>query len=151
MIPLNLPKTALKLTRKNDQIFVWCPIRRKKLVMTPEEWGRQHFIAYMINELDISIGRIVSEYSLSYNNMSRRADIVVMDETGKPFIIVECKAPQIPLTDKTFFQIAQYQNSIPAKILIMTNGLEFLAMNLMTTTEEVTKDLLCLKKWLIFK
>jgi|TARA_R110000737_G_scaffold324995_1_gene338164 hypothetical protein len=147
MIPLNLPQTELKLTRKNDQIFVWCPIRKKKLVLTPEEWVRQHFIAYLINDLDISQGRIVSEFSLSYNNMSRRADIVVMNEFGQPYIIVECKAPQIPLSDKTFFQIAQYQNSIPAKILILTNGLEHLSMKVDSQKETKTGDLLSVSTW----
>jgi hypothetical protein len=149
MIPLNLPKTELKLSRKNDQIYVWCPIRKKKLVLTPEEWVRQHFIAYLIAELNISTGRIISEYSLVYNNMSRRADIVVMDEDGKPFIIVECKAPQIALSDKTFFQIAQYQNTIPAKILILSNGINHFAMNLEMEKIEQCSKLETIKEWLL--
>ncbi len=119
----------------------------KKLILTPEEWVRQHFIAYLVEELKISIGRIASEYSLVYNNMNRRADIVVMDEFGKPYIIVECKAPQINLTDKTFFQIAQYQNTIPAKILILTNGVEHLAMNLALNDSKFSSELSLLKEW----
>jgi hypothetical protein len=148
MTPLNLPQAKLKLTRKNDQIYVWCPVRKKKLIMTPEEWVRQHFIAFLTENLKISIGRIVSELSITYNNMSRRADIVVTDEFGKPFIIVECKAPQINLTDKTFFQIAQYQNSIPAKILILTNGIDHLMMNLKNKTSENSSNLKDLTNWL---
>jgi len=148
MTPLNLPKTNLKLSRKDGQIYVFCPIRKKKLILTPEEWVRQHFIAYLVEELKISIGRIASEYSLVYNNMNRRADIVVMDEFGKPYIIVECKAPQINLTDKTFFQIAQYQNTIPAKILIITNGVEHLAMNLKLNNSKETTILNELKEWI---
>jgi hypothetical protein len=147
MTPLNLPKTNLKLSRKDSQIYVFCIVRMKKLILTPEEWVRQHFIAYLVEELKISIGRIASEYSLVYNNMNRRADIVVMDEFGKPYIIVECKAPQINLTDKTFFQIAQYQNTIPAKILILTNGVEHLAMNLALNDSKFSSELSLLKEW----
>ncbi len=147
MTPLNLPQTKLKLTRKNDQIYVWCPVRKKKLILTPEEWVRQHFIAFLTDNLKISIGRIVSELSLTYNNMSRRADIVVVDEYGKPFIIIECKAPQINLSDKTFFQIAQYQNSIPAKILILTNGVDHSMMNLQNLENKNSNNIEDLMDW----
>jgi hypothetical protein len=148
MIPLSLPKTNLRLSRNNGQIYVWCPIRKKKLLLTPEEWVRQHFIGYLISELNISIGRIVSEFSLVYNNMNRRADIVVVDDNGNPFIIVECKAPQISLTDKTFFQIAQYQKSIPAKILILTNGIDSLSMNLTTNPASQSSNLQDVNNWI---
>ncbi|MFA7272921.1 MAG: type I restriction enzyme HsdR N-terminal domain-containing protein [Crocinitomicaceae bacterium] len=148
MTPLNLPRTVLKLTRSGQQIYVWCPLRKKKLVLTPEEWVRQHFIGYLINELAISPGKIVSEYSLSYNNMSRRADLVVIDSEGKPEIIVECKAPQIPLSDKTFFQIAQYKHTLSAKILILTNGIDHMAMNLSEETKPCTSNLTEMKNWL---
>lgn len=148
MTPLNLPQTNLKLSRKDGQIYVFCQIRKKKLVLTPEEWVRQHFIGFLTNELKISIGKIASEFSLTYNNMNRRADIVVMDEFGKPSIIVECKAPEIALSDKTFFQIAQYQNTIPAKILILTNGINHIAMNLELESQNTTTNLLEINDWI---
>ncbi len=130
MIPLNLPQAQLNLSRKNGQIFVLCPIRRKKLVLTPEEWVRQHIISFFVNELNISIGKIASEYSLKYNNMNRRVDIVVMDENTEPNIIVECKAPGISINNNTFHQAAEYKHIISAKILVLTNGIDHKIMDL---------------------
>lgn len=130
MIPLNLPQTKLNLSRKSGQIYVFCPIRKKKLVLTPEEWVRQHVIAFLINELGISIGKIASEYSLKYNTMNRRADIVVMNEKTEPHMIVECKAPSISIDSKTLHQAAEYKHVISAEILVLTNGISHQIINL---------------------
>lgn len=146
MVPLNLPITKLDISRKKDVLYVWCPIRKKKLVLTPEEWVRQHFIAYLIENVGISKGKIASEYSLQYNSMNRRADIVVLNDNGKPLILVECKAPNVLLVESVFFQIAQYQNSIPAKILILTNGINHCMLTLQADGHSFTSDLSTLKE-----
>ena len=124
MTPLNLPQTQLKLTRKDGIISVFCPVRKKKLILTPEEWVRQHLISYFVEELGISIGKIGAEVSLEYNGRKKRADILVVDEFGQPFILVECKAPEISISDSTFFQISAYQKELPAKILVLSNGID---------------------------
>ncbi len=121
--PLNLPKAKLKLTRNGNDVFVRCLIRQKDLVCTPEEWVRQHVIHYLISEKGISKGRIASEYSLTYNGKSKRADLVLFDEFGKPNMIVECKAPEISITEKVVHQIAQYNSQLNVDRLFLTNGL----------------------------
>lgn len=121
--PLNLPKAKLKLTRKNDEVYVRCLIRQKDLVCTPEEWVRQHIISFLINEKGVSKGRIASEYPLQYNGRSKRADLVLFDEFGKPTMIVECKAPEISITEKVVHQIAQYNSQLNVDRLFLTNGL----------------------------
>lgn len=146
MTPLNLPQTQLKLTRKDGIVSVFCPIRMKKLVLTPEEWVRQHLIAYFVEELGISIGRMGAEVSLEYNGRKKRADLLIVDDFGKPFILVECKAPEIPISDSTFFQISAYQKELPAKILVLSNGMDSFIMNIQD--KETSTNLAELHKWL---
>lgn len=120
--PLNFPKAPLKLTQEGEMLFVWCNIRKKKLILTPEEWVRQHVIHFLISEIKIPIGRIASELTITVNNLVRRCDIVVFDAFGSPKIIVECKAPEIPITENVFYQIAQYNRKLDVTFLMMTNG-----------------------------
>jgi len=120
--PLNLPKTPLKLSRKDDQVFVWCILRKKNLVCAPEEWVRQHVVHFLISE-GIPEGLIASEYNLEYNGRSKRADVVVFDRDQKPVFIVECKAPEVVLTKQVFNQIASYNHELQVEYLMLTNGL----------------------------
>ena len=120
---LNLPKAELRLKRKNDEVFVWCVIRKKELLCTPEEWVRQHIIHDLINNKNIPIGLIASEYGLNYNGRLKRADIVVFDRNQKPVLIIECKATKIAITEETLFQIAQYNFELKVPYLMMSNGL----------------------------
>ena len=121
---LSFPQAELKLTRKEGQVFVWCIIRKKSLVLTPEEWVRQHLIHFLIQEKQIPIGLIAAEMAIEINQLSRRCDVVVFGKDGKPRLIVECKAPEINLTEKTFNQIAQYNAALNVDLLMVTNGLQ---------------------------
>ncbi|NVK63326.1 MAG: type I restriction enzyme HsdR N-terminal domain-containing protein [Flavobacteriales bacterium] len=123
IVPLNLPKAALKLTRKGGDVYVRCLIRQKDLVCTPEEWVRQHVINDLITEKGVSKGRIASEFPLEYNGRSKRADIVLFDKFGVPNLIVECKAPEVPISEKVVHQIAQYNSQLNVDKLFLTNGL----------------------------
>ncbi len=135
MTPLQLPQAKLKLTRKEGVIYVFCPIRRKKLVLTPEEWVRQHLIHYLIDYQSVSIGKIGSEVSLNYNGLNKRADLIIVNEFGHPEVIIECKAPEIQLSEATLFQIATYYQAISAKILVLSNGLQHYVWNVETQEE----------------
>lgn len=129
---LNLPKAELRLKRKNDEVFVWCVIRKKELLCTPEEWVRQHIIHDLINNKKIPIGLIASEYALNYNGRSKRADIVIFDRNNKPLMIIECKATNIAITEETLFQIAQYNFQLQVPYLMMSNGLNHVYCELKT-------------------
>jgi len=119
---LCFPQAELNLTRINEQVHVWCIIRKKKLVLTPEEWVRQHVIHYLIKEKLIPIGLIAAEMAIIVNKLSRRCDIVVYGKDAQPKLIIECKAPEIVLTEKVFHQIAQYNFTLKVDYLMMTNG-----------------------------
>lgn len=122
--PLNLPKAPLKLEKKQGELYVWCIARKKSLLLTPEEWVRQHLIHYLVSNIQIPIERIVSEYSIQVNGLSRRCDIVVIDRNGKPKLIVECKATSIPVNANVLFQIAQYNRELQVDYLLLSNGVE---------------------------
>lgn len=121
--PLSFPKANLKLTKKGEQLFVWCVVRKKTLLLTPEEWVRQHLIHFLINDKNVPIGLISAEMGITVNDLKRRCDVVVYNRVGKPVLIVECKAPEIGLDEKVFQQIAQYNFSLGVDLLMVTNGL----------------------------
>jgi hypothetical protein len=120
--PLQLPKAQLRLARRGKGIHVWCVLRKKFLLLTPEEWVRQHLIHFLMHHKGYPQGRMASEYAISYNGMSKRCDIVVFNAEGKPKMIFECKAPEVQLTQKTVFQIAQYNKVLQVERLIISNG-----------------------------
>lgn len=124
LIPLNLPPANLKLTKKDNSIYVFCIIRKKQLVLTPEEWVRQHLIHYLINELKTPIGYIATEIGLNINTLNRRTDILVYGKDKKVKLLIECKAPSIPINDKVLHQIANYNSKIMAPYLWLSNGID---------------------------
>lgn len=123
MTPLNLPMAPLQLKRMNGTVYVDCLIRQKKLVLTPEEWVRQHVLHYLI-EKGVPKGLIASEVSLKYNERLKRADIVIYGRDQKPKFIVECKAADVQLSEAVFRQIASYNHTLQVEYLMMTNGME---------------------------
>jgi hypothetical protein len=134
---LNLPKADLKLKRRNNEIYVWCIIRKKELICTPEEWVRQHVIHYLINEKNIAPGLITSEFAISYNGLSKRADIVVFNKEMRPLLIVECKASSVAISKQTLFQIAQYNHELDVDYLFLTNGLEHVTCRVNKKTKSI--------------
>lgn len=93
------------------------------MVLTPEEWVRQHFVQFLIEEKNYPPTLIAIEKQVVVNNLKKRSDILVFDKEGNPDIIVECKAPKIKITQATFDQIARYNSKLNANFLIVTNGL----------------------------
>jgi hypothetical protein len=124
MLPLNLPPAKLKLSKKDGVLSVICQVRKKSLVLTHEEWVRQHAIHYLIAEKKVPSGRIASEATVKIDGHARRCDIVVVGETGDPLLIVECKAPEIQLSETTFLQVSNYVRQLRSSYFWMTNGLQ---------------------------
>jgi len=121
---LNLPAYNYKLKSSENKIYIFDIIRKKYVVLTPEEWVRQHIIHYLINEKAYPKSLINVEKQLIINNLKKRTDIVVFTNTGTPNIIVECKAPSVKITQKTFDQIARYNLKLKAPFLMLSNGLQ---------------------------
>lgn len=124
MTNLNLPTYSFKIKSKENKLYIFDILRKKNVVLTPEEWVRQNYIQYLINEKKYPKTLIAIEKQLKINNLIKRTDILIFDKNGNPNIIVECKAPSIKITQDTFDQIARYNLKLQAKYLIVTNGLE---------------------------
>lgn len=122
LVKLNLPDANLKLARKEGQVVVWDPIRKKHLVLTPEEWVRQHFIHYLI-ALKYPETAIALEGGFHLGKKLQRTDILIYQK-GKPAMIVECKAPQVKLNQTTFDQALRYNTYYNTGHIVVTNGLQ---------------------------
>lgn len=124
MQDLNLPPYDFRISKKDGQVRIFDEIRKKYVALTPEEWVRQHFIMYMVNEKQVPAGLIVLEKKLILNTMTRRPDILIHDRQGKPLMIIECKAPEVKISQDTFDQVARYNSIIRVPYLVVTNGLQ---------------------------
>ena len=98
-------------------------LRGKFVALTPEEWVRQHFVAFLIDHKGYPAGLMANEVALSLNGTSRRSDSVVYDHSAKPLVIIEYKAPSVRISQKTFDQIIRYNMVFQAPYLIVSNGL----------------------------
>ena len=124
MTALNLPAFRHQLQQQAERTTIFDAIRKKYVVLTPEEWVRQHFVNYLIHHLQYPKTLIRVEAGLRYNRTSRRSDIVVYSRQGAPFMVVECKAPAVALSTTVFEQVAVYNQSLRARYMTVTNGLE---------------------------
>lgn len=121
---LNLPTYSFKIKRNSaGQNLIFDPLRKKYIVLTPEEWVRQHFTNFLINHRGYPESLIGVEVMFRMNELSRRADILVYNRTGNPVLIVECKAPGIKISGAVFDQIVEYNMSFRLNYLIVTNGM----------------------------
>ena len=124
MQKLNLPIYHFKLKKNKNKTYIFDQIRKKYMVLTPEEWVRQHFVKFLIDEKKYPVSLIAIEKQLTINNLKKRSDILVFNAKGKPDVIVECKSPSVKITQDTFDQIARYNLKLQANYLVVTNGLE---------------------------
>jgi hypothetical protein len=124
MEKLNLPDIAAR-TRigKNGKQEIFDEIRKKFVRLTAEEWVRQHFLHFMVSGLGFPATLIVVEASLKYNNLLKRFDILAYTATGKPCLVVECKSPDVEITQAVFDQVAMYNMTLTVDYLAVTNGL----------------------------
>ncbi len=124
MPQLNLPNAALKTKLVEGTTQVFDVVRKKYFKLTPEEWVRQNFIHYLNIEKNYPMGLMGVEKMIKYNNLQTRADIILYNKEGNPTMIVECKAPDVKITQDTFNQIAKYNFKLKVKILVVTNGMQ---------------------------
>lgn len=101
---------------------IYDPLRRREVKLTPEEKVRQWAISWLHNELEVPMGRMMSEYSFKYNSLTYRADVMVFDQFAKPIMLVECKAANVKLDGKVIDQIIRYNLSLKIKFILITNG-----------------------------
>jgi len=123
MQQLNLPTYKFRIKNTKNKYAIFDIIRKKYVILTPEEWVRQHIIHYLIEEKNYPISLIGVEKKLTVNKLTKRTDILVFNNKGLPHIIIECKAPSVPINQNAFDQIARYNLKLNANYLFVTNGL----------------------------
>lgn len=132
MQPLNLPSCGFRLKSSENKVLIFDVIRKKFVVLQPEEWVRQHVVHFLMKEKEYPISHINVEKQLKINGLTKRYDIVVYNPNGSIEVLVECKAPKIKVNQTVFDQIARYNMQLQANYLMVTNGLDhyYCQMNL---------------------
>jgi len=120
---LNLPPYSFRIKDKLDKKLIFDGFRRRWVALTPEEWVRQNFVRYLTEEKHYPASLVAIERSLRMNQRDFRTDIVLFSKSGNPLIVVECKAPEVKISQQVFDQIARYNLDLRVSYLIVTNGL----------------------------
>ena len=123
MQKLNFPAYSYRLKNSENKVAIFDVIRKKFIILTPEEWVRQHTVQFLLDEKKYPKSYINVEKLIKVNDTSKRYDIAVFKPNGELFLLIECKAPEISITQDTFDQIARYNLKLKSEYLMVTNGL----------------------------
>ncbi len=133
---LNFKPYDFRFKNSENKIYIFDVIRKKFVVLQPEEWVRQHVVHYLNKEKKYPLSHINVEKQLKVNNLTRRYDVVVFKPNGEILVLVECKAPEVEISQKTFDQIARYNMQLKSNYLMVTNGLNHFYCNMDFTQEK---------------
>ena len=122
MIAVNYPEPDFRIKEKEGKKFLFDSIRKIWVLITDEEWVRQNFIEHLTRELNYPVSLIAVEKEIQLGELKKRFDILVYNKDHEPWMLIECKAPEINLDEKTFQQVLRYHLSVPCSYLIITNG-----------------------------
>jgi hypothetical protein len=122
MEQLNFPSYSFRFKNSENKVAIFDEIRKKFVIKTPEEWVRQHVVQFLLQQKKYPKSLINVEKVLKINGLTKRYDVVVFNNDGSIGILVECKAPEIKITQSTFDQIARYNITMKANYLMVTNG-----------------------------
>ena len=123
MQPLNFSDYKFRFKNSENKVAIFDEIRKKFIILTPEEWVRQHVVQFLIVEKKYPKSYINVEKALKINNLTKRYDVVVFNPDGSLFLLVECKSPDVKIVQATFDQISRYNLALKATYLMVTNGL----------------------------
>lgn len=124
MQQLNFPNYNFRFKNNENKVSIFDEIRKKFIILTPEEWVRQHVVQFLMTEKKYPKSLINVEKVLKVNDLRKRYDVVVFNPDGSIFILVECKAPEVKIAQTTFDQIARYNLTLKATYLMVSNGLK---------------------------
>jgi len=124
MLQLNLPAYSFKIKKEKDNHFIFDSIRKRHVSLTPEEWVRQHFVAFLIEEKKYPRALIANEMTISYNGLKKRCDTLIYNRNREIVLIIEYKAPHVAITQEVFDQVAVYNMKLKVNYMIISNGME---------------------------
>jgi hypothetical protein len=123
MQKLNFPDYTFRFKNSENKVAIFDEIRKKFIILTPEEWVRQHVVKYILEQKMYPKSHVNVEKIVKVNGLTKRYDVVIFNPDGSIFLLVECKAPCITISQSTFDQIARYNMSLNAIHMMVTNGL----------------------------
>jgi hypothetical protein len=143
MWQLNLPAYNFNTKKTGDKLLIFDFLRKKYVKLTPEEWVRQNFIRFLIQEKKFPAALIAIETQILINGMKKRCDAIVYDNLMNPFLIIEFKSPSVAITQETFDQVAVYNFRLNVGVFILSNGIEhyFCRINADKTAYDLLKDI----------
>ena len=122
MVIINYPEPDFRIKKEGEKEFIFDALRKKLLILTPEEWVRQNFIQYLIKTKNYPSSLIAIEKEIQLGELKKRFDILVYDNNHQPWMMIECKAAEIKLDDDVLQQALRYNISVPVQYIIITNG-----------------------------
>lgn len=122
MIQLDLTGITLPLKKEQGKVTVYDPFRKRWIALMPEEQVRQYLVRYMTDTLQYPAGMIAIEKQIIVGNRCKRFDLVVYDRSHIPWMLVECKAPEVSISEKTLHQLLNYHRAIPCRYWLLSNG-----------------------------
>ncbi len=122
MIAVQYPEPEFKMKKDGDKRYIFCIIRKQWFLLTEEEWVRQNFVQYLITVLNYPATLIALEKELRLNELKKRFDILVYDTDHKPWMLVECKEPNVVLNENVLQQVLRYNMTVPVEYIVLTNG-----------------------------
>ena len=125
------PQHEFRIRKEGDMSRIFDEARKIWVKLTPEEWVRQNFFQYLIKELNYPASMIAMEKEITLFELTKRFDILVYNRDHKPWMIVECKAQSVPLTEKILMQVLRYNMAVPVPFIVMTNGAHCRALQLL--------------------
>ena len=135
---LNLPTFDYKIKHSGANIMIFDALRRKYVLLTPEEWVRQHFVHFLIGTHRYPKSLISIERGTTYNKLQKRTDMCVYDQSGKPYLLVECKAAHVPITQEVVKQVSVYNQVLQARYVVITNGMDHYWWKVVFETRQFT-------------
>jgi hypothetical protein len=122
MIAVQYPEPEFKMKKDGDKRYIFCIIRKQWFLLTEEEWVRQNFVQYLITVLNYPATLIALEKELRLNELKKRFDILIYDTDHKPWMLVECKEPNVVLNEIVLQQVLRYNMTVPVEYIVLTNG-----------------------------
>lgn len=123
LLRLNLPNFDFRLSSEREYVRIFDIYRNKFVKLTPEEWVRQNFVRYLNESLGYPKSRTKIEHNLKYGPLRKRCDIIIFDKKGLPYLLVECKSPNVELSQSVVNQLAMYNSQFKCEFISITNGL----------------------------
>ena len=122
MVAINYPEPGFRVKKEDGKEFIFDALRKKWLMLTPEEWVRQNFVQYLIQTKNHPSSLIALEKEIRLGELKKRFDILVYDNNHQPWMMIECKAGEVKLDDAVLQQVLRYHISVPVKYIVITNG-----------------------------